>query len=469
MATVDESGRWVEILRPPYAAATATLCLGIALFAFNGFLVTTALPTAVIELDGVALISWSLTVYLVFAIMSGACAALLKRRFGARMALSVAAVVFLVGSLVAAAASTMPELLIGRLLQGIGQGVIAALCSVLTIEMFPLRLVPKVFGIEAVIWALAAFGGPLGAGVLTELVSWRAAFLINVPMAVLFIGLVLWIVPREATDSARLSIPALRLAIIGGGILMVSLASIARDPRIAAVLLVLAVLALAGAVLLDRRGRTRLMPPDAFSVATTLGSGLWVILLMPMAQAASTVYLVLVLQKAWGYGPILAGAVGVIMALSWSGAAMPVANVRSIEFRRTLIRTGPALVALGMIGTLVAFRLDLLVLLVLAQIAVGSGFGITWGFLSQTVMVAASQEERDRASALLPTIQNAGFAIGAAVAGLVANLAGFAAATTSDAAIQAVLVVFGVAAAVAALALFAAIRTTALAARAATP
>jgi MFS family permease len=334
--------------------------------------------------------------------------------------------------------------------------------------MFPLRLVPKVFGIEAVIWALAAFGGPLCAGVLTELVSWRAAFLVNVPMAVLFVGLVLWIVPRQPTDATRLSIPALRLAIIGCGILMVSLASIARDPGIAAILLALAVLTLAGAVLLDRRGRTRLMPSDAFSIATTLGSGLWVILLMPMAQAASAVYLVLVLQRAWGYGPILAGAVGVIMALSWSGTAMPVANVRSIEFRRTLIRTGPALVALGMIGTLAALRLDLLPLLILAQISVGSGFGATWGFLSQTVMVAASEEERDRASALLPTIQNAGFAIGAALAGLVANLAGFAAATTPAAAIRSVTLVFGVAAVVATLAFLAAIRTTALAARAAT-
>jgi len=299
-------------------------------------------------------------------------------------------------------------------------------------------------------------------------VSWRAAFLINVPLAVLFVSLVLWIVPREATGSERMSIPALRLAIIGGGILMVSLASISHDVGVQAALLAGAALALSGAVLLDRRGRTRLMPPDAFSISTTLGSGLWVILLMPMASAASTVYLVLVLQRAWGYGPILAGAIGVIMALSWSATAMPVANVSSIEFRRTLIRIGPALLALGMIGALIALRFDLLILLIAAQIAVGSGFGATWGFLSQTIMVAASQDERDRASALLPTVQSAGLAVGAAVAGLVANLSGFAAASTPDAAIQSVMVVFAVAAMVAALAFFAAIRTTALAARAAT-
>lgn len=465
----DESGRWAELLRPPYMAATLTLCLGVGLFAFNSFLVSTALPTAVTELRGVALISWSLTLYLVFAIMTGACAALLKRRFGARLTLSVAAAIFMVGSLAASLASTMPEVLVGRALQGIGQGVIAALCSVLTIELYPLCLVPKMFGTQAVIWALAAFGGPLAAGALTEYVSWRAAFFVNVPLAAIFAGLVLWAVPRASAEPARFSIPALRLAIIGVGILMVSLASIARDAAIAAALLVGAAILLVSAILLDRRGQTRLMPRDAFSPATIVGNGLWVVLLMPMAQAASTVYLVLVLQRIWGYGPVLAGAVGAIMALSWSGAAIPVANVRSPAMRRSLVRSGPALLVLGMIGTLAAFRLDILALLLAAQVTVGAGFGITWGYLNQTVMEAAGAEERDRASALLPTVQSAGYAIGGAVAGLSANLAGFAAATAADGAIRAVMVVFGVAATLAALSFIAATRTTALAARAATP
>lgn len=147
----EERGGWGEVFRPTYLATTATLCLGVALYAFNTFLVATALPTAVQELDGLALISWSLTVYLVFAIMSGASSALLKRRFSARLALAAAAMVFMLGSVVASVASTMPEVLVGRALQGVGQGIVAGLVSVLTIELYPLKLVPKVFGVEAVV------------------------------------------------------------------------------------------------------------------------------------------------------------------------------------------------------------------------------------------------------------------------------------------------------------------------------
>jgi MFS family permease len=464
----EERGSWGEVLRPPYTATTVTLCLGVGLYAFNTFLVGTALPTAVQELDGLALISWSLTVYLVFAIMSGASAALLKRRFSARLALAVAALVFLAGSVVASAAATMPQVLLGRALQGVGQGVVAGLVSVLTIELYPIRLVPKVFGVEAVVWAVAGFGGPVLAGALTQYISWRAAFLINVPVAAAFIALVLWVVPRASREPGRFSLPMTRLAVIGVGIMLVSLASIAGDVGVAAVLLVAATVLLASAVLLDRRGRTRLMPPDAFSLRTIVGNGLWVVLLMPMAQSASTVYLVLLLQQLWGFTPTLAGSIGAIMALSWSGAAIPVANVEGAAHRRMLVCAGPVLLALGFVGTLLAFRFDQLALLVAAQFAVGAGFGVTWGFLNQTVMEAAGDGERDRASGLLPTVQSAGYAVGGAVTGLVANLAGLTRATTQDDSILAVMVVFGVAAALSAGAFVAAVRTTALAARAAT-
>lgn len=59
------------IVSPRDLGATVTLHLGVALLAFKGFLVPTALPNAVEELGGVALLSWATTVFLVFAIMGG--------------------------------------------------------------------------------------------------------------------------------------------------------------------------------------------------------------------------------------------------------------------------------------------------------------------------------------------------------------------------------------------------------------
>lgn len=454
------TGSWAEIFTPRYAPITLILCLGVALFAFNAFLASVALPTAVQQLGGIALISWALTLYLVFAIMGGAGAALLKQKLGSRSALLLSSAVFLVGTLIAANASSMTEVLIGRSFQGLGEGVVAAICFALIPELFPSRLVPKVFGMQAVIWAVAAFGGPVGAGLLTELVSWRAAFLINVPLVLIFGIMAIFKVPgRDATPGLNPGFPGIRLLTIGAGIMLVALAGISQ-PLLATALLIGAAALLVAAVTLDARSRVRLMPTGAFQPVSVVGSGLWVVLLMPIAGATSAVYLVLLVQQLWGYGPTLAGAVGAVMAVAWSLSAITVANVRQRETRKVLIRTGPALLALGLAGVLAGILTGQITIVLVAQLAVGAGFGISNGYLNLTMMESSSDADRDRTSALLPTTQSAGNAIGAALAGVAANTAGYATAVGTDAIHLAIIPVFVLGSAVAALAFVAALRTT---------
>ena len=458
--TVD--GRWAEIFGPRYLPVTTILALGVSLFAFNVFLSATALPSAVQELGGIEVISWATTLYLVFAIVGGAAAALIKRRLGSRLALIGLASVFLVGTLIAASAGAMPQVLVGRAVQGLGEGVVAALCFALIPELFPSRLVPKVFGMQAVVWAIAAFGGPAAAGALTELISWRAAFLINVPLVLIFGVMVLLVVPASQKVAGSSGFPGLRLAAIGAGTMLVALAAIA-PPASAALLLLGAAIALIGAVWMDRRSTERLMPLDAFSFSTAVGSGLWLFLLMPIAGAATAVYLVLLLQQLWGYGPTLAAALGAVMAIGWSCSSVTVANVRKRATRRILIRTGPVLLALGLVAVLLALETSQLPVLILGQLAIGMGFGISNGYIMLTIMEASSDAERDRTAALLPTTQSAGNALGAALAGVAANAAGYAQAVGNGEILVAIVPLFLMAMGFAVLAWFAALRMVHLA------
>lgn len=455
-------GRWAEIFGPRYLAVTTILALGVSLFAFNAFFTSAALPSAVQELGGIEVISWATTLYLVFAIVGGAAAALLKRRLGSRGALLGLAGVFLVGTLIAAIAGDMSQVLVGRAVQGFGEGVVAALCFALIPELFPSRLVPKVFGMQAMVWAIAAFGGPAGAGALTELISWRAAFLVNVPLVIVFGVMVLMVVPRGERQAQSSGFPGLRLVTIGGGTMLVALAAIA-PPLQAALLLVGAAIALVTAVWLDRRSVERLMPPDAFSLRSAVGSGLWMFLLMPIAGAATGVYLVLLLQQLWGYGPTQAAVIGAVMAIGWSLSSVTVANVRQRSTRRILIRTGPVLLALGLVGVFFGLELTQPVILIIAQLAIGMGFGISNGYTMLTIMEASSDAERDRTSALLPTTQSAGNALGAALAGVAANAAGYAQASDNAAILLAIVPLFAVAVVFAGLAFLAALRMVHLA------
>lgn len=434
-------GRWAEIFGPQYLAATVILCLGVALFAFNTFLSSTALPTAVNELNGVELISWATTLFLVFAIIGGAGAVLVKQRLGSRWALLSMAGVFLLGSIVAATAGSMNQVLVGRAIQGLGEGVVAALCFALIPELFPNRLVPKVFGMQAVIWAIAGFGGPAGAGALTEFVSWRAAFFVNVPLVLIFCIMVALVVPAKAAGAVKSGFPGLRLLAIGGGILLIAVASLLPLP-LALLTAGIAALALVGAVWLDRRSDAPLTPTGAFWAKTPLGPGFWVVLLMPVAGAVTAVYLVMLLQQLWGYGPTLAGAVGAVMAVFWSLSSVTVANVRRRSTRKILIRTGPILLAIGLVGVLGGLLLTQPALLIGAQALIGMGFGMSNGYIMLTLIEASGDAERDRTSALIPTTQSAGNAIGAALAGLAANAAGYAVATSDSDVLAAIIPLF---------------------------
>lgn len=434
-------GKWAEIFGPQYLPSTVILCLGVALFAFNAFLSTTALPSAVEELNGVEVISWATTLYLVFAIVGGAGSVMVKQRLGSRWALLSMALVFLVGTLVAASAGTMNQVLIGRAVQGLSEGVVAALCFALIPELFPNRLVPKVFGMQAVIWAIAGFGGPALAGALTEFVSWRAAFLINVPLVLIFALMVSLVIPNVARSVEQSGFPGIRLLAIGGGILLIAIAAI-MPPLTAALLTALAMVALVGAIWLDRGNAAPLTPTGAFWSRSALGPGFWVVLLMPVAGSVSAVYLVLLLQHLWGYGPTLAGGVSAIMAIAWSASSITVANVRQRATRKILIRTGPILLALGLAGVLIGLQMTLPPVVFAAQVLIGMGFGISNGYTMLSLIEASDDADRDRTSALIPTTQSAGNAIGAAVAGLAANAAGFATATTSGAVLQAIVPLF---------------------------
>jgi MFS family permease len=423
---LEETGDgWRDLLTPRYLASTIMLCLGTALFAFNEFFVSVAMPSAVAELGKPWLLAWAFSLFLVFAIIGGALAAYLKGRFGGRATLVAATLVFTTGTLLACMATHSSWLVAGRLLQGFGEGITIALCYALIPDLFPKALVPKVFGSEAIAWATAAFGGPLIAGILTEHVSWRAAFASSLPAAALFVLLVLFLVPRRGEPEQGASpVPLFRLLMIGGGIMAISLCGLTASSVLIGLLLLMAALLIGIFLRADRRSAYSILPHRAFSIGSLPGAGLWVILLMPFAGSAGAVYLLYGLQGIWMLTPGQAGFVSAVMALSWSFTAILVASVKSKEVRQKLIAAGPVLLAMGMAGVVATMALDTLWLVYPSELVIGASFGISWGTLSQLLMDRASDAERDKTSALLPTLQSTGYAIGGAAFGLLANVSG---------------------------------------------
>ncbi len=414
---------WRDVLRGHNGRVTATACLGEAIYAMNVFLVSTAMPSVVRDIGGVRFLAWVNTLYLIAAIVVGAATGFLKRQLGTRRLMLIGAACFAIGSLAAAAAPTMAFVLAGRAMQGAGEGAIAASAYALLAERLPSTLIPKALGAMAIVWALGALVGPLASGVLTELLSWRVALLMNVPLIAAFAALVLRSVPPGSAAQASHRLPVSRLTLLAAGIMLVAIASVAGG--FAWPLLAGGAALLVAVVVTDRLATVRLFPRDAFRPATQIGAVLWVALLMPLGQASTAVFLPITVQNLWGYRPVVAGIVVATMALSWSSSALLVPLPRALTPVRC-IRVGALLTTLGLAAATLAIPRHTLLPLLAAQVTIGVGFGLGWGFLNQVGAEAAPEAERDLAAALLPTTQNAGYALGAAVAGLIANATGYA-------------------------------------------
>lgn len=436
-----QESRWSELITPDHLFATGTISLGIVLFAFNAFVVSTALPSAVTELGSGQLLPWATSIYLIFAIVSGAGAAPAMHRYGARAMFMTAALVFIVGTLMCVAAPSMPVLLAGRALQGIGGGAIEAGCYVLIPRLFPSRLIPRVFGVEAAAWAVAAFGGPALSGYLAEAVSWRAAFATALPLALAFVALIPVVVRDQMESAVPPVLPWAALAAIAVGMALVMAADAAGTPLTKIAVLILAAAVLWATVAIDRRSVQRLLPTGAFGFSSAIGLGLWVVLLLPLAQGSLTVFLVYTLQFLWDYTPFEAGLLTIIIAVCWSGMQMATAQVSTPARRLMFCWLGASLQVAGLLCIVAALRFDSLGFMIVALALIGSAFGMSWGAVSQVAMEAATEAERDLTSGLVPTIYTAGYGIGAAAFGVLGNALGFAEAT-GEALRDAMIVVF---------------------------
>ncbi len=450
---------WNWLLFGPNWRSSWLICLGVGLHAMNWFMAVTVMPTVAKEMDAVPLISWATTVFLVCSIIGGASGGRLKIRYGARRLLTACTFVFLAGTLLAAAASDMPMLLVGRALQGASEGIILAVSYALVRELFAATAIPRAFGLLAVVYAVGAAFGPLAAGVLVELAGWRIAFLMNLPFAAVY----LWLLSRVLTsaDTSQTEPAGTfgggRLALIGTAAIGVCLASLAETALHIVTLLVAAAFCFAASIALDRRSLHRLFPSGSFTLSTPVAFGLWVALLLPAASAGVHVYAPYLIQEVGGNSAIVAGYFGALTAIGWSTAAILVTRVPQHRASVALL-VGPAIVAATVLATgwLFSDRAGVVPLAVCLML-VGIGFGTCWAFLAQRTQAAAEVAERDLAAGATPTLQSAGGALGAAIAGLLANLGGLgdyhaSGAETTQAVADAAWWVFSGGAAVAALA-----------------
>ena len=430
----NKATTWRQMLTGQYAPSLALICLAVWLHAADSTLIATLIPVITQDIGGVNLIPWSVALYEIGSIVAGAASGLLAINYGLRKPMAIAAAVFSVGCIMSAMAPEMWVLLLGRVLQGFGGGGLVALSFVAMNTLFPKSLVPSALAFVSMMWGSSAFLGPLIGGVFASYASWRHAFWFFAIAAIL---LAIWIlkrvqtqVPEESQNKERF--PLFRLVFLTLGVLCIAYAGAEISPIRTPILVIVGLLLLAWFLHKDSLSKqSRLLPLNPISLRQPLSSGLTMILCFAIASIAITVYGPYLMTKIYGISVITAGYIVACSSIGWSIAAVAVAKLDE-RFDRRMVIIGMLTLSFSIFGFVYSVPNGPIWLVAVFALIEGAGFGMAWTFILRLATTIADDTEKERVAAALPTVHRAGYAIGAAYIGIVANSAGLDTATEAE-------------------------------------
>ncbi|MGE3619554.1 MAG: MDR family MFS transporter [Acidimicrobiia bacterium] len=398
------------------------LMFGMVLGALDTTIVATALPTMVGDLGGLDHISWVVTAYLLTATITSPLYGKLGDLYGRRPLYQAAIAVFLVGSVLCGLAPGMGAMIAARALQGCGAGGLVVLSQAIIADVVSPRERGRYQGMFGAAFGAATVVGPLAGGFLTDHLSWRWVFYVNLPigaLALLVTGLVL---PRS------LRRPNVRVDLAGAALLSVAIASVvlvtswggvehAWGSPVIVGLGTLAVVTGAAFVVVERRVPEPLLPLSLFRFRAFCLAGA-VAVLLGVSMFGAINFLPLFVQvvndvSATSSGVLLIPLMGgmVLTSVTTGNFVSRTGHYRAFPIAGTVVNV-VGVVSVGLLGA-ASGRLASTVSLLL----IGCAYGLT-----MQVMIVATQNEVPRselgvATSTINFFRSIGGALGVALIG----------------------------------------------------
>jgi EmrB/QacA subfamily drug resistance transporter len=405
-------------------AVTIGVMTGMFLAALEATVVSTAMPTVIASLGGLSHYSWVFSAYLITSTVTVPVWGKLSDLYGRRLFYQLGIAIFLVGSILSGISTSMTQLIAFRAIQGLGAGALIPLGMTIIGDIYTLAERARMQALFSGVWGFSSVIGPVVGGFITDQLSWRWVFYLNIPFglaAALIMGLALKEPKRHerpAIDYAgatvlMLAITLLMLALVEGGASVQTLTS-ARNLALFA-----GTIALTGLfVWIELRAEDPIVPFKLFRnrvVAVSIGAGF----LAGVAMFGAITFVPLFAQGALEATATEAGSLLTPLMLSWVGLSVIGGRLLlRVGYKPTSI-VGFILLTAGL-ALLARFDRDSpRIFLYLDLVMIGAGLGLTMLTLLIAVQQAVPRAQLGIATSLNQFSRSIGGAVGVAVMGTV--------------------------------------------------
>ncbi|MBO0993908.1 MDR family MFS transporter [Bacillus sp. SD088] len=399
----------------------AGLLIATFLTAIEGTIVSTAMPKIVGDLGGSHLYTWVISVYLLATVISTPIFGKMADLYGRKRMFALGVLIFLLGSVLSGLSQSMQQLVVYRVIQGLGAGALTTIPMTIIGDVFAYEMRAKIQGLISSVWGISGILGPLVGGFIVDSISWHWIFFMNLPfgiIALILIGTSL----HEQIEKKKRTIDY--AGILTFAVCMTSFLyalNLWKEERqltgSITMMFAIALISLLLFIWIESKGKEPMLPLSLFKIRLIVVSN-GASFLIGFILIAVTFYIPLWVQGVTGLNATLSGIAMLPQSLTWPLGAMLVGKwVKKMEVGRIAL-IGMVFVIIGCIGMSLLQTGTSLVWMMLITAILGLGFGLSTTLFTVVVQSSVGWSMRGAAMGSNNLFRTLGQTIGIAVSGL---------------------------------------------------
>ena len=394
----------------------------LLLLTIDFFGITVALPTIGARLGANAnVLEWTVNAYALGFAAPLTAVGRLGDIIGRRRVLLLGSLLFALASAGCGLAQGDWSLIAGRAVQGIGSAMIYSTSLSIVSNAFSAEQRGAGIGLWTAIGLIGSAIGPLVGGVLTEQLSWRWFFFVNIPVAAIGIALALLVVEESRDDSAGHKVDLPGFVLVTAGLVFLVLGfqlsnSLTFGSPLVIASLVAAVILLIGFALVERRSAEPLLQFELFNSRDYLGASA-VAFLANYGFGVCTFFVTLYLQDVLEYTPDQTGLVFLALSIPFMAMSLIVGRIQERWGARRPMAAGMGLIAVSFLVMMFVSPAAGVGFVIAGLIVTSIGQGLAYNISTTAGMSAIPEQKAGAASGVLCTIRLLGLVLGVAATG----------------------------------------------------